>query len=65
MADFYPPFHSAHERSQEKHEIFGHAHVEAWIPFVGGLWTLVYFVSLLSYVFADRAKGLDCGTPDG
>lgn len=43
----------------------GHAHVEAWIPLVGGLWTLAYFVSLLSYVFADRANGLGCGTPDG
>ncbi len=43
----------------------GHAHVEAWIPVVGGVWTVSYFTSLLSYVFAARAKGLDCGTPDG
>lgn len=43
----------------------GHAHVEAWIPIVGAVWTVAYFVSLLSYVFAHRADGLDCGTPDG
>ena len=43
----------------------GHAHVEAWIPVVGLVWTVTYFVSLLSYVFAKRADGLDCGTPDG
>lgn len=43
----------------------GHAHVEAWIPIVGAVWCLVYYVSLLSYVFAKRANGLDCGTPDG
>lgn len=43
----------------------GHAHVEAWIPIVGALWTVAYFTSLASYVFARRAKGLDCGTPDG
>ncbi|KAK9826922.1 hypothetical protein WJX74_000426 [Apatococcus lobatus] len=43
----------------------GHAHVEAWIPLVGAIWTVAYFTSLFSYVFAYRAKGLDCGTPDG